>query len=175
MTTSRSIHTEGDFRVHRLFLLIRRHFLRDATSPAIGSCRYLPHRPGTQREWPRRRLAHRGVFSFCLPNWGGGAWATATSTHSVVAIAPFSGVGNVNLEPRVNGTLLASFAVFVGELSSFWVRGPRVSVEDPGCCFICACGTHLEVVRATLVRAAILDAEMRPCVPSSIKQPPHTA
>jgi hypothetical protein len=91
-----------------------------------------------------------GVFSFCLPNWGGGAFATATSTHSVVNIAPFSGVGNVNLEPRVNGTLLASFAVFVGELSGFWVRGPRVSVRDSGCCLICACGTHLEVTRATL-------------------------
>ena len=90
-----------------------------------------------------------GVLPFCLPDWWNGAFATAYSTHSQIWIAPFAGGGAISLQIRYNGSLVATLAVFMGELHYYWRRGPHVSVTNSGCCFICACGTHTEVGKAT--------------------------
>ena len=89
------------------------------------------------------------VYSFCLPNWGGGAYAYASGTHSHVVTAPYAGGGAVLTSPTVNGSLLATYANFDGEVQMFYAISGWHSVTNGGCCFICACGTHREIMTQT--------------------------
>lgn len=91
-----------------------------------------------------------GVFPFCLVDWWNGAFATATSDHSIVNLALFAGGSSVNLEYRANGKLLSILAALVGEVDTWWSVGGHKSVSDSGCCFICACGSHYEAVKCTM-------------------------
>jgi hypothetical protein len=85
-----------------------------------------------------------GVYFFCLPNWGGGAFAQASATHSHVTIAPYAGGGAVLTSVAVNGSTLGSWANFDGEVATYMARSGHHQVNDHSCCFICACPNHTE-------------------------------
>ncbi len=87
----------------------------------------------------------KGFNYYCFPNAGNWAHAGANATHSDLTIAPFSpGVASIAL--HVNGTSIAIFAAFNGEIDRYWALSGTHSVRDGGCCIICACGTHPEVL-----------------------------
>jgi hypothetical protein len=88
------------------------------------------------------------VFPFCLPDWSGGAYAYASATHSHVTTAPFAGGGTVLTSPSINGSTLATFASFDGEVDTYYAISGWHEVSDGGCCWICACGEHREIVTA---------------------------
>ena len=87
-----------------------------------------------------------GIFFFCNPNWANGFFAEANATHSRFSLAPFAGGGSVVANVRVNGSTIGAFAVFMGEVQTFFAISGKHSVTDSGCCWICACGTHPEVM-----------------------------
>ena len=91
-----------------------------------------------------------GVFPFCLLNWGGGASAWATSDHSLVSVAPYSGGGSVSLNIVRSGSTKATYSIVMGEWSNFWYVGPKTSVKDnPSCIPILFgnCQTHYEATK----------------------------
>jgi hypothetical protein len=89
------------------------------------------------------------IFPFCLPNWSGGAYATASATHSHVTTAPYAGGGTVLTSPSINGSTLATYASFDGEVDLYYLISGWHEVSNGGCCWICACGEHREIVRQT--------------------------
>jgi hypothetical protein len=89
------------------------------------------------------------VFPFCLPNWSGGAYAYASGTHSHVTTAPYAGGGTVLTSPTVNGSQLATYASFDGEVDTYYAISGWHEVSDGGCCWICACGEHREIMTQT--------------------------
>jgi hypothetical protein len=87
----------------------------------------------------------KGFYFYCYPNAGNWFHGNANATHSDLIIAPTSpGVASTAL--HVNGKSLGVFAAFNGEIDSYWAISGTHSVRDGGCCFICACGTHPEVL-----------------------------
>lgn len=89
------------------------------------------------------------VYPFCLPGWSGGAYAYASATHSHVTTAPFAGGGTVLTSPSVNGSQLATYASFDGEIDTYYAISGWHEVSDGGCCFFCACGEHREIMTQT--------------------------
>jgi hypothetical protein len=71
-----------------------------------------------------------GVFSFCNPNHFHGFFAEANGTHSKFNIAPFSGGGAVNINFRLEGTTVGTFAAFMGEVHTIFGRSNRHSVRE---------------------------------------------
>jgi len=87
----------------------------------------------------------KGTYYYCAPNVGNWAHVGTNATHSDLTIAPTSpGVASIAL--HINGKSIGVFAAFNGEIDSYWGLSGTHSVRDGGCCFICACGTHPEVL-----------------------------
>jgi len=83
-----------------------------------------------------------GVFHTCAPNYNGHYWAYSNATHSDVVVAPY-GSGVTSTSWTLNNVLMGTWANFAGDILTLQAISGRHSVSD-GCCFICACGTHLE-------------------------------
>jgi hypothetical protein len=94
----------------------------------------------------RDRYCQEGnVYFFCRPNRTGSLTAYAGATHSKVVVAPYAGGGAVTSSVTVGGVSVGSHATFMGERQTFYAISGWRSVRDPGCCGICACGTHAEL------------------------------
>ena len=80
--------------------------------------------------------------SYCyVQNWNGGWASYGNFRFSQFNIAPFAG-NSLNVRQTTDGVVRANFVVFPGEDKQFKSQGPNISVQDSGCCWICACGTH---------------------------------
>jgi hypothetical protein len=94
----------------------------------------------------RERYCQEGnIYFFCKPNRTGSLTAYAGATHSKVVVAPYAGGGAVTTSLTIGGESIASWATFMGERETFYGLSGGRSVRDPGCCGICACGTHIEL------------------------------
>ncbi|HEX2672323.1 MAG TPA: hypothetical protein VHM25_15690, partial [Polyangiaceae bacterium] len=84
-----------------------------------------------------------GVFHTCAPNYNGHYWAYSNATHSDIVVAPY-GSGVTSTSWTLNNALMGTWANYAGSILSLQAISGGHSVSD-GCCFFCACGTHLEI------------------------------